>query len=113
MVTRGVVTPAYQGMPRNEVAPMTVINVDKCEFVSVWYGDAAGRRINEVLLKVGDDYYAPPNALEWTQSVRQVAGWLAKGIRQHLPVDATLAPTDSVQVIQVEEKTSEVPAPTI
>jgi len=112
MSTRGVVTPTYQGMPRNEVASQTVISVEKCEFVSVWYGDSAGRRINEVLMKVGDDYYAPPNSLEWAQGVRQVATWLAKGIREKTPVSVPLAPTDSVDVIvqRVEEKTSEVPA---
>lgn len=98
---RGVTLPANQGRPVNEGTANTVVSAMRCEFVAVEYFDPQGRRIRDVLLKAGDEYYTPPNSVAWTDALKSVKPWLRDGIRQKLPLDAAegLKVSDNVEIL--------------
>lgn len=97
---RGVTTPINQGRPANEGLPNTVVSAMKCEFVAVEYFDHQGRKVNDVLMKAGDEFYMPPGSTVWAESLKSVKPWLKNGILQKLPIDAF----DAASAVKVADK---------
>lgn len=98
--SRGVTMPANQGSPRGEGPSQTVVNVSPCTFVAVEYFDSEGRRVRDVFMKMGDEYYAPKNSVEWTRDLGVVRPWLRDSINRKLPVpDGAVKISDSVDVL--------------
>ena len=96
---RGVTSPVNQGRPANEGTANTVLSVAKAEFVVVEYFDGEGRRTRDTLMKVGDEYYSPPNSQAWAESLKSVRPWLRDGIRKRLPVEGAVTAPDNVDIL--------------
>lgn len=96
---RGVTAPANQGSPANEGTANTVISAAPVEFVAVEYYDGEGRRRRDVLMKLGDEYYTPPNSQEWAGSLKSVRPWLRDGTRKKMPVNGPVTATDEVSIL--------------
>lgn len=96
---RGVTHPVNQGRPANEGAPNTVVSVAKAEFVVVEYFDGEGRRTRDALMKVGDEYYSPPNSQAWAESLKSVRPWLRDGIEKKRPVEGPVQVPDNVEIL--------------
>lgn len=97
---QGVMTPEGQGNPRNAGPENTVIHAREVTFVAVEYFDESGRRHQDVVLRMGKDYYKPPNSEQWAQALRVVSGWLSEGIKGKLAVSSTRVPvSDEVSVV--------------
>ena len=97
---QGVTTPEGQGNPRNAGPENTVKNAMEVTFVAVEYWDEYGRQHQDVLLRMGNDYYKPPNSEDWARALRGTASWLSKGIAAKLSAPASRVPVDdSVSVL--------------
>lgn len=105
----GVMAPSA----RPDDAPsQRLINFQPCTFAAVEYGDAQGTKHIGVFMHMGGQWYMPPNAETWAQSVRPVAPWLAAQLDQHAgkfeseraPSEAPVPATDSVDVFPTEKK---------
>ena len=96
---RGVTTPVNQGTPPNEGAANTVINAMRVETIVVEYFDGEGRRQQNTLLKMGDEYYTADNSLAWTRSLKRVNPWLRDGVQGKLPIAGPVVVQDSVDVM--------------
>ena len=97
---QGVTIPDSQINPRSVGSEQTVINAVEVKFVAVEYYDDRGARRQEVLLQLGEDYYAPPDSAAWTKALKPVSKWLSTGIRSKSSVAADQVPSkDEVPVI--------------
>lgn len=105
----GVMAPSA----RPDDAPtQRLTNFQLCTFAAVEYGDAQGQKHVGVLMHMGGQWYMPPNAETWAQSVRPVAPWLAAQLDEQIArkdesKDAASAPvpaTDPVDVFPTEKK---------
>ena len=96
----GVTTPEGQGNPRNAGPENTVQNAMEVTFVAVQYWDEYGRSHQDVLLRMGEDYYKPPNSEDWARALKGVASWLSKGVAGKLSVSNRRVPvSDDVSVL--------------
>ena len=59
-------------------APRTVTAVVPMEQFAIFYNDENGTPRANVLVKVGDALYLPPNGVEWAANLKPAAEWLKK-----------------------------------
>ena len=96
---RGVTTPVNQGAPANEGTANTVVSAHPVEFVAVEFFDGEGRRRKDVLMKLGDEFYTPPNSQVWAESLKRVQPWLRDGTRKKMPTSGPVPTQDDVDII--------------
>lgn len=66
----GVIGTRTQG-PTNTVAPNEVVAAQPLEMVAVAIGDAEGRLVSTVAVRVeGQGWFFPPNGQEWAEKLR-------------------------------------------
>lgn len=93
--------------------PRTVANVVPLEQYAVQYYDENGTPRVNILIKVGDQMYFPPNGIDWAASLKPCAEWVKKGVLTKIgtggPVEE-LPKTDTVSVIPEDDDGDDSPA---
>lgn len=81
--------------------PRTVLQVVPLEQFAVHYYDENGTARTNILIKVGDQFYFPPNGIEWAQSLKPAADWVKKAVLTKIsaPLNEPLPPKDAVDII--------------
>lgn len=59
----------------------TLVGLQKAEFFAARFGDAYGRAHNVLVMRVGDEWYMPPNSEEYAASLKPVSEWLSKQMK--------------------------------
>jgi len=87
-------------------SPRTVANVVPMEQYAVQYFDENGTPRVNVLVKVGDQFYFPPNGIDWAASLKPAAEWVKKGVLAKIGNGQSVDPlpkSDAVDVMAGEE----------
>lgn len=87
-------------------APRTVANVVPLEQYAVQYFDENGTQRVNILIKVGDQLYFPPNGIDWAASLKPAADWVKKGVLAKIGEGGQAEPLpkdDNVDVMGDEE----------
>ncbi len=72
-------TKGVQGNKSMETAPpQTLQAVAPVEFHAVMFGDAQGQQVKCLVLRVGDQWYMPPDSANYANELRPLAPWLDK-----------------------------------
>jgi hypothetical protein len=88
-------------------APRTVTHVVPIEQYAIQYFDETGVRRVNILIKVGDQLYFPPNGAEWAASLKPAAEWVRRGVLGKIEAlstksrDESLPQKDKVDVVEV------------
>lgn len=64
--------------------PQTVVSIVRMEHFLVKFFDTEGDAHVDVLLRVGDDFYASPFGEEWCAKLGPAMSWLSKDIRSRI-----------------------------
>ena len=81
-------------------------NVVPLEQFAVQYFDENGTPRVNILIKVGEQYYFPPNGIDWAASLKPAADWVRKGVLAkigHGGQSEPLPKTDGVDVVPGDE----------
>lgn len=62
--------------------PRTVQQIIPLEQYAIQYVSAEGVVVTNVLVKVGDRFYLPPNGSDWAANLRPAAPWLIDEIKR-------------------------------
>ena len=97
----GVLNTTNQGQAPETAPPKKLTHVQKAEMFAIRYGDDNGTAHMLTVVKIGDQWYMPPNAEVWSTQLRPLAPWLIKQLSEKVEPEA--APKkDSVDVLGAE-----------
>ena len=93
------------GGERTTAPAKKVTGFAKCEMYAIQFGDENGQAHQVVVMRAGNEWYMPPNAEQWAQSLKPLAPWLVKELAGQLEAAAQAAPKeDTVDVLSAEAK---------
>jgi len=72
-----------QGGP-DQGEPGKLANIAEVRFYGIKFYDVEGRAQTAVVMEFGDQYYMPPNAIEWAAAARPCTKSLSEQIRSRL-----------------------------
>lgn len=80
--------------------PGKLANIAEARFFGIKFYDNEGRAQTAIVMEFGDQYYMPPNAIEWANALRPCTKQLSEQIRARLepPRKAEVSSTDAVEV---------------
>lgn len=81
--------------------PNTILNVIPMEQIAVRYVDAESNVRVTTLVKVGNQYYEPAGAVDWTENLAPIKDWMQKSLiaREESTSPDAIPSKDSVNVV--------------
>lgn len=90
--------------PIQRVGPRSLANCAPMQMYGIQYGDASGKLHVAVVVKIGDQWYMPPNAEAWAGQLQPLTPWLTKLLEADTAKkevkDTSVPKMDSVNIME-------------
>lgn len=95
----GVRTP--DNYSTEQLPTRTLVHCIPLQMYGIAYGDDSGKAHISIAMKMGDEWYMPPNAEEWAGKVKPLASWLGKQCeaKSIATKDVSVPKSDTVDVM--------------
>jgi len=91
------------GGAKDSGEPKSLTHVVKAEMFGIRYADEQGQAHTVTVIQIGDQWYMPPNAEQWSKALKPLAPWLGEKLTAAAAAAKDTTPReDTINVLAAE-----------
>lgn len=82
------------------MSPKTLTHIAPAQMYGIEYGDTEGQAHTLVVVRIGNQWFMPPNAEQWASQLQPIAKWLSEQLESQLKAvtDTSVPKADAVDI---------------